>query len=54
MEQKNEGLIDASIAWREESEREYGLHLRMDTENLIKLLDLAVEVGIMEKIPRQS
>ena len=54
MEQKNEGLIDASIAGREESEKEYGLHLRMDTENLIKLLDLAAEVGIIDKIQRQS
>lgn len=42
--------IDARVIGRKQTENSYELHLQMDMENLVKLLDLAVEVGIMEKV----
>lgn len=42
--------IDARVIGRNETENSYELHLEMDMENVVKLLDLAVEVGIIEKV----
>ena len=46
--------IDARVIGRKQTENSYELHLEMDMENVVKLLDLAVELGIMEKVTVQK
>lgn len=41
--------IDALVIERTESEKEYTLQLRMDAENIIKVLDIFTAFGLLEK-----
>lgn len=42
-------VIDALVIERTDSEKEYTFQLRMDAENLVKLLDMLTDFGLLVK-----